>query len=188
MGEINKVVFGDRTLIDLTADTVTENTLLSGFTAHRRDGVIIEGTVNVPEYLNDLNDVNITNPLNGQVLTYNNMLGQWVNGLGSDLAMIRIKTEAEWNSTPRLVSERNVLYIYTDHDTVDGHYVPAMKYGDGVTYLIDMAFITDNSTTLFTHINNSNIHVTLQEKNFWNNKVRCYVDNVNPELMVFTTD
>ena len=40
---INKVVYGDRVLIDLTGDTVTADKLLSGFTAHGKDGSTIEG-------------------------------------------------------------------------------------------------------------------------------------------------
>ena len=40
----NKVVFGNKTLIDLTGDTVTEEALLKGYTAHKADGTIITGT------------------------------------------------------------------------------------------------------------------------------------------------
>lgn len=40
----NKVVYGNKTLIDLTGDTVTEDTLISGYTAHKADGTIIIGT------------------------------------------------------------------------------------------------------------------------------------------------
>lgn len=40
----NKVVYGNKTLIDLTGDTVTEDTLISGSTAHKADGTIITGT------------------------------------------------------------------------------------------------------------------------------------------------
>ena len=39
----NKVVYSGRTLIDLTGDTVTEETLLRGYTAHRADGTQIVG-------------------------------------------------------------------------------------------------------------------------------------------------
>ena len=42
---INKVVYGNRTLIDLTGDTVTANTLLSGVTAHAANGTAITGAV-----------------------------------------------------------------------------------------------------------------------------------------------
>lgn len=41
---INKVVYGDQTLIDLTADTVSEDTLAQGITAHDKTGAIITGT------------------------------------------------------------------------------------------------------------------------------------------------
>lgn len=41
---INKVVYGDQTLIDLTADTVSEDTLAQGITAHDKTGAVITGT------------------------------------------------------------------------------------------------------------------------------------------------
>lgn len=44
MTDYNKVILGGRTLVDLTADTVTEQTLLDGITAHKSDGSVIEGT------------------------------------------------------------------------------------------------------------------------------------------------
>lgn len=40
----NKVVYSGRTLIDLTGDTVTEETLLMGYTAHKADGTQVIGT------------------------------------------------------------------------------------------------------------------------------------------------
>lgn len=40
----NKVVYGNKTLIDLTSDTVTEEVLIGGYTAHKADGTIITGT------------------------------------------------------------------------------------------------------------------------------------------------
>lgn len=40
---VNKVVYKDNTLIDLTGDTVTENTLISGATAHDMTGKKITG-------------------------------------------------------------------------------------------------------------------------------------------------
>ena len=40
----NKVIFGDTVLIDLTADTVTKDKILAGFTAHDHTGAAITGT------------------------------------------------------------------------------------------------------------------------------------------------
>ena len=43
-GAINKVIYGGRTLIDLTSDTVTADKLLKDITAHAADGTVITGT------------------------------------------------------------------------------------------------------------------------------------------------
>lgn len=45
MPAVNKVVYGGRTLIDLTADTVTPETLMAGRTCHASDGSVITGTL-----------------------------------------------------------------------------------------------------------------------------------------------
>lgn len=42
---INKVLYGQNTLIDLTSDTVTASTLLNGVKAHDRTGTSVTGTV-----------------------------------------------------------------------------------------------------------------------------------------------
>lgn len=44
MAKVSKVVYGGNTLIDLTADTVKADKVLSGYTAHGADGEIITGT------------------------------------------------------------------------------------------------------------------------------------------------
>ena len=41
---VNKVIYGGKTLIDLTGDTVTKDKILSGLTAHDKSGAKITGT------------------------------------------------------------------------------------------------------------------------------------------------
>ena len=41
---INKVIYGGKTLIDLTNDTITAESLASGVKAHDKSGEIITGT------------------------------------------------------------------------------------------------------------------------------------------------
>lgn len=41
---ISKVIYGGKVLIDLTADTVVEDKLLKGYTAHGADGEVVTGT------------------------------------------------------------------------------------------------------------------------------------------------
>ena len=40
---ISKVIYGDTVLIDLTADTVTADKILTNFTAHDKSGAVISG-------------------------------------------------------------------------------------------------------------------------------------------------
>ncbi len=40
----NKIVYGNNVLIDLTADTVTKDKIIAGYTAHDASGAIITGT------------------------------------------------------------------------------------------------------------------------------------------------
>lgn len=40
----NKVIFGGKTLIDISQDTVTSDSLLKGFTAHDKHGLAITGS------------------------------------------------------------------------------------------------------------------------------------------------
>ena len=41
---VNKVQYGNTTLIDLTSDTVTADKLMQGYTAHDRTGALVVGT------------------------------------------------------------------------------------------------------------------------------------------------
>lgn len=64
----SKVVYSGRTLIDLTGDTVTEGTILRGYTAHKADGTRVVGTVfaDYPDrysFLDSLQDSNGENIL-----------------------------------------------------------------------------------------------------------------------------
>ena len=53
---VNKVVFGDQTLIDLTSDTVYSGGMLKGITAHSATGEIITG---------NMTGVTLTTPVSG---------------------------------------------------------------------------------------------------------------------------
>ena len=58
---INKVVYGDTTLIDLTGTTATPSTIVSGYTAFGADGNLMSGTHTEIEVDTDL-DENRSNP------------------------------------------------------------------------------------------------------------------------------
>ena len=52
---VNKITYGNDTLIDLTSDTVTAETLLEGYTAHDANGDLIRGTLVQSSF--DIDDV-----------------------------------------------------------------------------------------------------------------------------------
>ena len=76
----SKVVYSGRTLIYLTGDTVTEETLLRGYTAHKANGTKIVGTAfaNYPDrysFLDPIQDStgenildNLNNVLQGETV------------------------------------------------------------------------------------------------------------------------
>lgn len=90
MGDINKVVYGNETLIDLTSDTVTENDVLEGVTFHSADGTVRSGNVTVPHNLEDLDNVNVESELPSDNYLRSDGNGNWVAG---SLPIITLDTE-----------------------------------------------------------------------------------------------
>lgn len=59
MSNANKVVFGDKTLLDLTGDTVTASNLKTGVTAHDKSGAVITGSFDVDVAIQNAVDIAI---------------------------------------------------------------------------------------------------------------------------------
>lgn len=97
---------------------------------------------------------------------------------------VSTRTTDEWNALKDLIAQKGTIYIYSDHDTVDGKPVPGFKVGDGTTYLIDLPF-TDAS--YLQHASNTSIHITDAEREKWNSKISVSVDDSN-EAIIFSTN
>lgn len=89
-------------------------------------------------------------------------------------------TTANWNSCIGFIPMEGEIIIYDDYKTVtyEDHgetktkRIPGIKIGSGNAYVQDLGFVDDElRDRLMEHINNQEIHVTLGEKVFWNNKV-----------------
>jgi hypothetical protein len=101
----------------------------------------------------------------------------------------RSGTTAYWNEHLSFIPKRGEIIIYTDHGTIEDRYgstinVPGVKVGDGSAYLVDLPFAGDDVryqilTELRLHSENTEIHVTAEEKTFWNNKLNCIVSGGN---------
>lgn len=106
-------------------------------------------------------------------------------GGGGGKCKVLYDTTENWNSQPQMVSKRGYIYVYSDYKQIDGKYIAGIKVGDGQTYLIDMAFVDE---IYAEHIQDVVVHITDAEREFWNNKVRCYmVDETVGENLIFTT-
>lgn len=135
--------------------------------------------------------VNQSVKLGGSVNTAKNLLlngGVTVGGGGSLPKYIFTDTTANWDAQRDLVGRKNCIYVYSDYTTIDGVNVPAIKIGDGTSYLIDMPFVIGNEATLNDHINDRSVHITNDERLFWNNKVTCFLSQSDEEIIVFSKE
>lgn len=98
--------------------------------------------------------------------------------------MLKHDTTAHWNNARGFVPIAGEVIIYDDYQTktwqveeygeivTKTENIPGIKIGDGNAYVQDLPFIDkDLREKLMAHINNAEIHTTLAEKLFWNNKV-----------------
>lgn len=93
-------------------------------------------------------------------------------------------TTEHWNNARGFIPLPGEVIVYEDYETktyTTEEYgetvtktvlIPNIKIGTGNAYVQDLAFVDEKTREiLMQHIQNQDIHVTLQEKLFWNNKV-----------------
>lgn len=142
-------------------------------------------------YLTDVNTkIIVDNPQEGEVLTYNAAANRWENKK-LEFSNIMSGTTEYWNDKPQLIPKKDTIIIYTDYQSKEEEgniiNIPGIKIADGLAFLIDQPFIDEDiRKVVSSHINNSDIHITPQEREFWNNKVRCYLDTLEQDNIIFT--
>ena len=118
-------------------------------------------------------------------------------------ARIQIKrdTTAHWNDAHDFIPLMGEIIVYTDYKTIQKEIggetttvnVPGIKIGTGNAYVQDLPFTdTDTRNTLLQHIEDMDMHTTLGEKMYWNNKVNIddsyakVYGELEEETLVFT--
>lgn len=97
---------------------------------------------------------------------------------GSGYARGMVDTTENWEQKPTFIPDKGLLVIYMDHGTIirEGETinVPGIKVGDGQAYLVDLPFVGDDWVAILEdHIRNTVVHITQEERNFWNDKLNC---------------
>lgn len=104
----------------------------------------------------------------------------------------QMRTMEEWNQDPMFMSKQGVLYIFTNCGyNGEGQPLTGLKIGDGTSYVIDLPFISGGtipSQQIEEHLQNEIIHITMAERNSWNNKVTAYISNIQNETIVFSKE
>lgn len=105
-------------------------------------------------------------------------------------------TKEEWNSHPDIIATAGVMYVYSDYKVIDGVTYSNFKIGDGTSFLIDLPFGSIDMTfaevieklaeVVEEHVADSEIHVSAEDRMFWDNKVTAYISESNPEILVLS--
>ena len=107
---------------------------------------------------------------------------------GSFSGKISIDTTEGWNSRLTYVPARGEIIIYSDRHVIDDVNYPGIKIGDGNAYVVDLPYFGDDETNrviniINMHINNAEVHVSQEDRAFWNAKLNFEIENEN---LVFT--
>jgi hypothetical protein len=166
---------------------VVSGKLNSGSISGKLQNGGMRGTISLPKVIgvSDYNALTNKPSINGVTLS-GNMSTQ-------DLQIVSENTTAGWNSNPQYLPKAGEICIYTDYMTIQddmGNDVtyPGIKIGDGNSYLIDMPFVGDDTRYLLLrrlqeHENDAVVHVTQQDRDFWDNKLNY---DVNGETLILT--
>lgn len=97
-----------------------------------------------------------------------------------------IGTTAYFEGVKTTVPPKGQLVIYSDLRSItksDGTTITSagIKVGDGITTIEQLPFI---DWFYWDHINDKNIHVTAEQKTFWDNKITCKVDDETLNLKI----
>lgn len=112
--------------------------------------------------------------------------------INSRIQLKRDTTE-NWNKAIGFIPLPGEVIVYEDYETktytIEEYgetvtktvKIPNIKIGTGNAYVQDLAFVDEETRNiLIEHINNLDIHTTLAEKLFWNNKIN--VDDAEEKI------
>ena len=98
---------------------------------------------------------------------------------------MKYNTTEYWNANGRWIPAAGEVVIYSDGNSYTSNDVtytsPALKIGDGEAYLADLPYAYSNFQE---HISNTNIHITAEDRAFWDNKLNLDDVVINETLLL----
>ena len=120
--------------------------------------------------IRDYNNLNNIPSINGVPLVGDKKL--------SELYIVSENTTDGWALLPGYIPKQGEICLYTD--------TGRLKIGDGAVPIVDLPYSGANpeevQEAIDQHAGDTTIHVTPEEKTFWNAKLNCYV--VSEELVL----
>lgn len=110
------------------------------------------------------------------------------------LRAIYYGTTAYWAEQSTLITEEGALYVYSDSSStiIDGETVliPSFKIGDGESLLRTTPFVVDAdlNAQLLTHIDDTSVHITEEERTRWNKRTFVYEQAQASDVWEITHD
>ena len=181
-GEWHRIRFGGNTDYRDTYSKAEIEYLLQ-YTEQEIVRKLLEGEYEITEWLvDDELDLESEKAVQNKVVTaeLNNKLDKTEFEEFKDtipgLAGIRYGDTEYWSGQTNYIPDQGAIIIYSDYRTklVNGQPVdvPGIKIGNGNAYVQDLAFVGDDlANILYSHILDTAIHITPQERDFWNNKL-----------------
>ena len=160
---VNRVVFGDQTIMDITDSTVNPGNVVEGNVFYASSGERQVGTL-------------------GAATSESGGLMSAADKAKLDSMNVECRTAAQWALATDYVPAAGTILVYTDNNNI--------KIGDGLAYAVDLPFVTDAIRSevlgaLGLHELDTNVHVTTSEKAFWNNKINCELEG---ELLILNRE
>lgn len=100
------------------------------------------------------------------------------------IAKLITNTTAVWQTKADFVPSRGTIIVYSDRNVINGSVYPGVKIGDGQAYVADLPFVGEEITEqiiedLNQHIADQSVHVTSEERAYWNGKLNAELDGEN---------
>lgn len=102
-----------------------------------------------------------------------------------NIGTIYCETLSYWQEHSSFIGKKGDIIIVSDYKKKDNKNIAGIKVADGLAYAIDLPYVNDIlGTELTSHINDTVIHVSQDDRDRWDNKVSARMGD-NDTLILY---